>query len=136
VALSAIRRAATSNQRRVQVRQSVRGISAGQRPLTKARLLAIITDSALFLATGNHPCAEATLYDADAYVVANATVFAGNSVDPNSYGRTRTRILNLFYTLYTRLDGFTNPITNNPLYIGSPLLNPGFSSPVRSKPHL
>jgi hypothetical protein len=49
---------------------------------------------------------------------------------------TRTRILNLFYTLYTPFDGFTNPITNNPLYIGSPLLNPGSTSPVCSKPHL
>jgi hypothetical protein len=103
----------------------------------KARLLAIITQSALFLAAGNHACAETTLYDADAYVTANASVFLGNSVDPNSYGRTRMRLLNLFYTLYTRLDMQTNPITNNPLLVGSPLLTaPTFSPPYCSKPHL
>ncbi len=102
----------------------------------KVKLLAIVTQSALFLATGNHACAETTLYDADAYVTANGTVFGGNLIDPNSYGRTRTRILNLFYTLYTRIDGQPNPITNLPSDLPSPLLNPAFTPPVCSKPHL
>lgn len=104
----------------------------------KAHLLAIITQSALFLAAGNHACAETTLYDADNYVVSNANlnIFLGNSVDPNSYGRTRTRLLNLFYTLYTRLDGQPNPITNLAVAVDFPLLAPGFTPPVCSKPHL
>jgi CSLREA domain-containing protein len=102
----------------------------------KVKLLAILTQSALFLATGNHACAETTLHDADAYVAANGTVFGGNSIDPNSYGRTRTRILNLFYTLYTRLDGQPNPITNLSIDVPFPLLNPAFTPPACSKPHL
>ena len=102
----------------------------------KVKLLAILTQSALFLATGSHACAETTLYDADKYVTANGTVFGGNSIDPNSYGRTRTRILNLFYTLYTRLDGKPNPITSLSIDVPFPLLNPAFTPPVCSKPHL
>ena len=102
----------------------------------KVKLLAILAQSALFLATENHACAETTLYDADKYVIANGTVFGGNLIDPNSYGRTRTRILNLFYTLYTRIDGQPNPITNMPIDVPDPLLNPAFTPPVCSKPHL
>ena len=102
----------------------------------KAHLLAIITQSALFLAGGNHACAETTLYDADNYVINNAGVFLGNAVDPNSYGRTRMRLLNLFYTEYTRLDMQPNPITNLSVSVGFPLLAPGFVPPVCSKPHL
>jgi predicted outer membrane repeat protein len=102
----------------------------------KAKLLAIITQSALFLAGGNHACAETTLYDADSYVINNAGVFLGNAVDPNSYGRTRMRLLNLFYTLYTRLDMHPNPITNLSVSVGFPLLAPGFVPPVCTKPHL
>lgn len=102
----------------------------------KVKLLAIVTQSALFLATENRACAETTLYDADAYVAANGTAFLGNSIDPNSYGRTRTRILNLFYTLYTRIDGQPNPITNLPIDVPFALLNPAFIPPVCSMPHL
>jgi hypothetical protein len=102
----------------------------------KAHLEAIITQSALFLAGGNHACAETTLYDADNYVISNAGVFLGTSVDPNSYGRTRTRLLNLFYTLYTRIDLQPNPITNLSVSVPFPLLAPGFTPPVCSKSHL
>jgi hypothetical protein len=102
----------------------------------KAHFLAIVTQSALFLAGGNHACAETTLYDADNYVLSNANVFLGNSVDPNSYGRTRTRLLNLFYTLYTRIDMKVNPITNLAISVPFPLLAPGFTPPVCSPPHL
>ncbi|MBV8146727.1 MAG: CSLREA domain-containing protein [Gammaproteobacteria bacterium] len=107
----------------------------------KAKLLAIIGQSGLFLAAGNHACAETTLYDADNYVLQNASAFQGNSVDPDSYGRTRSRILNLFYTVFTRLDGKNNPIMTNPmtayLDIGTPLLaGPAFVPPVCNQPHL
>jgi hypothetical protein len=102
----------------------------------KAHLEEIVIQSGLFLAAGNHKCAETTLYDADNYVINNASVFLGNSVDPNSYGRTRTWLLNLFYTLYTRLDMQPNPITNLAVSVPFPLLAPGFTPPVCSQSHL
>jgi hypothetical protein len=96
----------------------------------KLRILEIITQSALFLAAGKHACAEDTLYEADRYVIKNASHFHGvPAQDPNSYGRTRARILNLFYTLFTRLDGNVNPITGNSLYVNLPLLAPSLSGP-------
>ena len=100
------------------------------------KLLAIIGESGLFLAAGNHACAEATLYDADSYVVNNASAFQGNSVDPNSYGWTRARLFNLFYFLWTVTDGNYNPITNLPINIGFPLLDPGPNPTTCTKPHL
>jgi hypothetical protein len=80
----------------------------------KVRLLEIITQSALFLAGGpaDYGCAEDTLFEADRYVLNNASHFHGVPArDPNSYGRTRARLLNLFFTVYTRIDGQQNPIT-------------------------
>lgn len=88
----------------------------------KVKLLAIITQSGLFLIAGKHGCAEDTLYEADRYVINNASHFHGVPArDPNSYGRTRMRVLNLFYTLFTRLDGQPNPVTGDPLLASNPL---------------
>lgn len=99
----------------------------------KVRLIEIITQSALFLAAGQHGCAEDTLYEADRYVINNAAHFRGvPALDPNSYGRTRARILNLFFTLFTRLDGQPNPITDLGANIGVPLLAPSLSGPPAS----
>ena len=99
----------------------------------KVRLLEILAQGAVFLAAGKNGCAEDTLYEADRYVIANATHFGGVPArDPNSYGRTRSRVLNLFYTLFTRLDGNVNPINNSPLYINLPLLAPSLSGPPAS----
>ena len=99
----------------------------------KLRLLAIITQSSLFLAVGKNGCAEDTLYEADRYVINNASHFHGvPALDPNSYGRTRARILNLFFTLFTRLDGNVNPITNVGANINFPLMAPSLSGPPAS----
>ena len=103
----------------------------------KVRLLEILAQGAVFLAAGQHGCAEDTLYEADRYVINNAGHFHGApALDPNSYGRTRSRILNLFFTLFTRLDGNNNPIdpTGDPfnLIVNDPLLAPGLSGPPAS----
>jgi hypothetical protein len=99
----------------------------------KIRLLTILVQSALFLAEGRNGCAEDTLYEADRYVINNASHFHGApALDPNSYGRTRARILNLFFTLYTRLDGNPNPITDLGPNISLPLLAPSLSGPPAS----
>jgi hypothetical protein len=96
----------------------------------KLRLVEIIAQSALFLAAGRHGCAEDTLYLADKYVINNANHFRGApALDPNSYGRTRARILNLFFTINTRIDGNPNPITDNGAYVGFPLLDPSLTGP-------
>jgi hypothetical protein len=116
------------------------GVELAEDPIdlqNKVRLLEIITQSALFLAGGKNGCAEDTLYEADRYVINNATHFHGvPAIDPNAYGRTRARILNLFYTLYTRLDGNINPIspTGTPLnlIIDDPLLAPSLTGPPSS----
>jgi predicted outer membrane repeat protein len=99
----------------------------------KVRLITIVVQSALFLAAGKNGCAEDTLYEADRYVINNASHFHGApAIDPNSYGRTRARILNLFFTLFTRLDGNPNPITNVGANINFPLLAPSLSGPPAS----
>jgi predicted outer membrane repeat protein len=99
----------------------------------KVRLLEIIAQGALFLEAGKNGCAEDTLYEADRYVINNATHFGGvPGRDPNSYGRTRSRVLNIFYTLFTRLDGNVNPINGSPLYINLPLLAPSLTGPPAS----
>jgi predicted outer membrane repeat protein len=89
----------------------------------KVRLLEIITQSALFLAAGpaDYGCAEDTLFEADRYVLNNAGHFLGVPArDPNSYGRTRARLLNLFFTVFTRIDGHPNPITGSSTYANLP----------------
>jgi hypothetical protein len=99
----------------------------------KVRLLEILVQGAIFLEAGKTGCAEDTLYEADRYVINNATHFGGAPTrDPNSYGRTRSRVLNLFYTLFTRLDGNVNPINGSPLYINLPLLAPSLTGPPAS----
>jgi predicted outer membrane repeat protein len=99
----------------------------------KVELLAILAQSALFLAAGKNGCAEDTLYEADRYVINNASHFHGApALDPNSYGRTRARILNLFFTLFTRIDGNLNPITDLGPNVGFPLLAPSLSGPPAS----
>lgn len=99
----------------------------------KIRLLEILAQSAVFLAEGRNGCAEDTLYEADRYVINNASHFHGvPALDPNSYGRTRARILNLFFTLFTRLDGNPNPITDLGPNINLPLLAPSLSGPPAS----
>jgi hypothetical protein len=99
----------------------------------KVELLAILAQSALFLAAGKNGCAEDTLYEADRYVINNASHFHGApALDPNSYGRTRSRILNLFFTLFTRIDGNVNPITDLGPNVGLPLLAPSLSGPPAS----
>jgi len=97
-------------------------------PANKLRLLEILVQGAVFLAEGKNGCAEDTLYEADRYVINNAGHFRGvPALDPNSYGRTRARILNLFFTLFTRLDGNANPITDSGAAINLPLLAPSLS---------
>jgi hypothetical protein len=99
----------------------------------KVRIVEIITQSALFLAARKIGCAEDTLYEADRYVINNASHFHGTPArDPNSYGRTRARILNLFYTLFTREDGNVNPITGNNVNVNIPLLAPSLTGPPAS----
>jgi hypothetical protein len=99
----------------------------------KVRLLAILAQSAVFLAAGKSGCAEDTLFEADRYVINNASHFHGApALDPNSYGRTRARILNLFFTLFTRLDGNPNPITDLGPNVNVPLLAPSLSGPPAS----
>jgi hypothetical protein len=101
----------------------------------KVRLLEIVAQSAVFLAARKDGCAEDTLYEADLYVINNASHFHGvPALDPNSYGRTRSRILNLFFTIFTRKDGGTNPITNNGAYINFPLLAPSLAPPMTNPP--
>lgn len=99
----------------------------------KARLLEIITQSALFLATGpvGYGCAEDTLFEADRYVLNNASHFHGTPArDPNSYGRTRSRLLNLFFTVFTRIDGKANPITGSSAFANLPyVLDANLTSP-------
>jgi predicted outer membrane repeat protein len=99
----------------------------------KIRLIEIVAQSAVFLAEGKNGCAEDTLYEADRYVINNANHFRGiPALDPNSYGRTRARILNLFFTLFTRIDGNPNPITDLGPNINLPLLAPSLSGPPAS----
>jgi len=102
-------------------------------PANKLRLLEILVQGAVFLAEGKNGCAEDTLYEADRYVINNAAHFRGvPALDPNSYGRTRARILNLFFTLFTRLDQNPNPITDNGANINDPLLAPSLTGPPAS----
>jgi predicted outer membrane repeat protein len=112
------------------------GVEVAEDPIdtpNKVRLLEILVQGAAFLAAGKNGCAEDTLYEADRYVINNATHFHGvPALDPNSYGRTRARILNLFFTLFTRLDGNPNPITDLGTNIGVPLLAPSLSGPPAS----
>jgi hypothetical protein len=116
------------------------GVEVAEDPIdtpNKVRLLEILAQGAAFVAVGKTGCAEYTLYEADRYVINNANHFHGApALDPNSYGRTRSRILNLFFTLFTRLDGNPNPIsppgyTQNQI-INDPLLAPGLSGPPAS----
>lgn len=112
------------------------GIELARDPIdlaNKLRLLGIITQSALFLAAGKNGCAEDTLYEADRYVINNASHFHGApALDPNSYGRTRARIMNLFFTLFTRLDQNVNPITNVGANVNLPLMAPSLGGPPAS----
>jgi predicted outer membrane repeat protein len=112
------------------------GVELAEDPIdtpNKIRLLEIVAQSAVFLAEGKNGCAEDTLYEADRYVINNANHFHGiPALDPNSYGRTRARILNLFFTLFTRLDGNPNPITDLGPNVNLPLLAPSLSGPPAS----
>jgi len=105
----------------------------------KIRLLEIITQSALFLAGGpaDYGCVENTLFEADRYVLNNASHFHGVPArDPNSYGRTRARLLNLFFTVFTRIDTKQNPITGSSAFANLPyVLDANLTSPPATCTH-
>jgi hypothetical protein len=88
-------------------------VAAGQIDLLqKVRLLELITESEIFLIDGQTQCAARKLWRADKYVTDHATHFEGIvGRDPNAYGRARSRLANLFFTLYTRIEGNPAPQT-------------------------
>jgi len=81
----------------------------------KLRLLTIIGRSALFLAKGGayyEDCAANKLWSADRYVSNHANSFFGApGLDPNPYGRSRARIANLTYVIYSEIEGQPPPVT-------------------------
>ncbi len=60
----------------------------------KARLLEIITQSALFLATGpvGYGCAEDTSFEADRYMLNNASHFHGTPPEPEFLRQDPSRV--------------------------------------------
>ena len=79
-------------------------------PKQKARLLQILTRSELFLNGGLYNCAARKLWRADKYVADHASHFGGvPGSDPNSYGRSRSRIANLYFTIFSRIEGNNAP---------------------------
>jgi hypothetical protein len=76
----------------------------------KIRLLAIIVESESFLIEGNTQCAAKKLWRADKFVSDHASHFHGTpGQDPNPYGRSRSRLANLFFTVYSRIEGNPPP---------------------------
>lgn len=93
----------------------------------KARLAQLIAKSAVFLASGgatNQDCAANKLWSADRYVTDKASNFFGTpGIDPNPYGRIRSRLANLFYVVFSEIEGQPPPVT------WPALPAPGFSAP-------
>ena len=78
----------------------------------KVRLEAIIVRSEQFLNQGQYACAARKIWRADQYVADHASHFRGIAgFDPNSYGRSRSRLANLFFTIYSRIEGNAAPQT-------------------------
>jgi hypothetical protein len=78
----------------------------------KVRLLKIVTESELFLIDGKTECAARKLWRADKFVSDHAAHFHGTpGKDPNPYGRARSRLANLFFTLFSRIEGNAPPQT-------------------------
>ena len=76
----------------------------------KLRLVQIITESEEFLIKGKSQCAARKLWRADKYVADHARHFHGKlGQDPNPYGRARSRLANLFFTIYSRIEGYPPP---------------------------
>jgi hypothetical protein len=76
----------------------------------KVRLEEIIVRSELFLNQGQYSCAARKIWRADEYVSDHASHFHGISgFDPNSYGRSRSRLANLFFTIFSRIEGNPAP---------------------------
>jgi hypothetical protein len=76
----------------------------------KVRLEEIIVRSELFLDQGQYSCAARKIWRADEYVSDHAAHFHGISgFDPNSYGRSRSRLANLFFTIFSRIEGNPAP---------------------------
>jgi hypothetical protein len=76
----------------------------------KVRLLVLVVESELFLINGNNQCAAKKLWRADKYVSDHANHFHGTpGLDPNPYGRSRSRLANLFFTIYSRIEGNPAP---------------------------
>jgi hypothetical protein len=78
----------------------------------KERLEQIIVRSELFLDQGQYACAARKIWRADEYVADHAGHFHGIAgFDPNSYGRSRSRLANLFFTIFSRIEGNPAPQT-------------------------
>jgi hypothetical protein len=78
----------------------------------KVRLLEIIARSELFLDEGKDACAAKKIWRADQYVADHASHFHGTpGKDPNAYGRSRSRLANLFFTIFSRIEGNPAPQT-------------------------
>jgi hypothetical protein len=78
--------------------------------IQKVRLLAIVVESELFLINGNTQCAAKKIWRADKFVSDHAAHFHGTlGHDPNPYGRSRSRLANLFFTIYSRIEGNPPP---------------------------
>jgi hypothetical protein len=76
----------------------------------KARLLQIVTESEVFLKDGQTQCAARKLWRADKYVMDHSVHFrSAPGKDPNPYGRARSRLANLFFTIYSRIEGNPPP---------------------------
>ena len=76
----------------------------------KFRLLQIVAESEVFLIDGKTQCAARKLWRADKYVSDHARHFHGTlGQDPNPYGRARSRLANLFFTIYSRIEGNPPP---------------------------
>jgi hypothetical protein len=76
----------------------------------KVRLLVIIAESEVFLIDGQDQCATKKLWRADKYVSDHAAHFHGTvGQDPNPYGRARSRLANLFFTIFSRIEGNPPP---------------------------
>jgi hypothetical protein len=81
-------------------------------PVQKVRLEEIIVRSELFLNQGQYACAARKIWRADEYVADHASHFRGiPNFDPNSYGRSRSRLANLFFTIFSRIEGNPAPQT-------------------------
>ncbi|HEY1725292.1 MAG TPA: hypothetical protein VGF89_07710 [Steroidobacteraceae bacterium] len=78
--------------------------------IQKVRLESIIVRSELFLTRGQTSCAARKIWRADQYVADHASHFHGiPGFDPNSYGRARSRLANLFLTIFSRIEGNVAP---------------------------